>query len=80
MRNYSIQELMTLKSAVDLIIDQYNGILSANKNTLNMDSDFDSLPAQLKKYYEKRMNFVHIRENIMNKLELKVLEEIKNEN
>lgn len=45
-----------------------------------MDSDFDSLPAQLKKYYEKRMNFVHIRENIMNKLELKVLEEIKNEN
>ena len=80
MRNYSLQELFTLKSAVDLIIDQYNGILSANKNTLNMDSDFDSLPAQLKKYYEKRMNFVHIRENIMNKLELKVLEEIKNEN
>lgn len=80
MRNYSLQELLTLKSAVDLIIDQYNGILSANKNTLNMDSDFDSLPTQLKKYYEKRMNFVHIRENIMNKLELKVLEEIKNEN
>ena len=80
MRDYSVQDLMSLKSAVDMIIDQYNGILSTNKNTMSIDGDFESLSPQLKKYYEKRMNFVHIRENLMNKLELKVLEELKGEN